>query len=124
MLRIPTDGGEIKVHADKLMEALVRILDGLGDFVSTLGAIETEYPNLVEGLRKISDDPALLQQFTESLKPEVLQQLLVVVLRLMRISPDLNTLTSLSAQRKVALGSEIKSISGLLKKLEERLRES
>ena len=124
LIRIPTESGEVKIRADKLTDAMVRVLDGLGDFVSTLGGIETEYPDLINGLRKVSDDPALLQQLTESLKPEVLQSFLVIVLRLMRISPDLNQLTTLSASKKVELGLEIKRISALLKKLGDQLKGS
>jgi len=123
MLKIPTEGGELKVPADKLVTALVTLLDGLGDFVVTIGKIETEYPNLIEGMRNVSSNPLLLQQFTESLKPEVLQIFLIILLRLMRISPDLNELTTISTEKKVALGNEIKNISNLVRKLETKLKE-
>lgn len=123
VLRIPTEGGELQVRADKLVEALVTLLDGLGNFVETIGKIETEYPNLIAGMRNVSGNPLLLQQFTESLSPEVLQIFLIILLRLMRISPDLNALTSISTEKKVALGAEIKNISNLVRKLEAKLRE-
>src|SRR2546426_8263116 len=104
MLRIPTEGGPLEVQADKLVDALTKLLEGVGDFVGTLGKIETEYPNLLEGMRKVSTDPLLLQQLTETLKPDVVQMLLIILFRLMRISPDLNNLTSLPPDKKVALG--------------------
>ena len=124
VLKIPTDGGELKVEADKLADALTKLLDGLGDFVVTLGKIEKEYPNLIEGLRKVSGNPSLLQRFTESLRPDVLQLFLIILFRLMRISPDLDKLTDLPAEKKVALGTEIKNISESLRKLEEKLRDN
>ena len=71
----------------------------------------------------MSQDPSLLKQLAESVAPETLGIFMRVMLQVMSVGSELNRLTSLPAERKIALGKQLKSVAKELTNLETKFGE-
>ena len=116
-------GRTAELELEHLSEAFTSYLDTLGQFVQTLGEIEKKYPGLLDRLRNMSQDPSLLKQLAESVAPETLGIFMRVMLQVMSVGSELNRLTSLPAERKIALGKQLKSVAKELTNLETKFGE-
>ncbi|HWY28401.1 MAG TPA: hypothetical protein VNW25_03985 [Candidatus Sulfotelmatobacter sp.] len=109
--RVSVEGRTPELELEHLAEAFTGYLDTLGQFVEALGDIEKKYPGMMEELRSMGKDPMRLKEFAESIPPQTLGIFLRVMIQVMSVSSELNRLSSLPADAKIALGKELKRVA-------------
>jgi hypothetical protein len=109
-----------QIQKDDLINMLVETMRVYGDFVEGFGHVHKKYGKVFELAKDFTNtpiSPELIGYLADKATPEMAGIFLKIMLKVTSIAPQMNRFMELSAEEKVKLGKDIKSIAKDFEKL-------
>jgi hypothetical protein len=115
-----------KIDMKGVFSVFTSLLRAYGIFSKALGTIEQTDASSYEALMYLGQNaPQIMSILAKKSPPEEFGTFMQLTLKLIEITPKMEKISTLSAEEKIQLGTELESIANeydaLLKKLEEKV---
>lgn len=116
-----------KVDMKSVFGVFISLLRSYGDFAKAIGTIEKEQPDSYEAILYLGKfAPQILSILAEKSPPEELGAFIKLTMKLIELGPKMDTISTLGADEKIRIGTELREIANeydlLWKQLEQKAK--